>query len=62
MSRGQISLHGTPEEQYGAAATKLTARVQPLAITGDALKFALYCYPQVQLKRPNTCGVIEDLA
>lgn len=62
MGRGSIQLHGTPEEQYGQQATKLSARVQPLAITGDALKFALYCYPQVQLKRPNTCGVIEDLA
>lgn len=62
QGRGTLSLHGTPEEQYGQQATKLSARVQPLAITGDALKFALYCYPQVQLKRPNTCGVIEDLA
>jgi hypothetical protein len=61
-SRGSISLHGTPEEQYGQMATKLSARVQPLAITGDALKFALFCYPQIQVKRPNTCGVIEDLS
>lgn len=62
MGKGSLSLHGTPEEQYGAQNTKLTARVQPLAITGDALKFALFAYPQVQCKRPNTCGVIEDLA
>lgn len=61
-ARGNIQLHGTPEEQYGAQQMKLSARVQPLAITGDALKFALYSYPQVQLKRPNSAGVIEDLA
>ncbi len=58
---GNVILHGTPEEQYGQQQMKLSARVQPLAITGDALKFALYSYPQLQLKRPNTSGVIEDL-
>ncbi len=62
MGKGNLALHGTPEEQYGQQQTKITARVQPLAITGDALKFALYAYPQVQLKRPNTCGSISDLA
>lgn len=62
MGKGSVGLHGTPEEQYGHCAVKLSARVQPLAITGDALKFALFCYPQIQLKRPNTCGVIEDLS
>lgn len=61
QSRGNLALHGTPEEQYGAQQMKLTARVQPLAITGDSMKFALFCYPQVQLKRPNTCGAIQDL-
>jgi hypothetical protein len=60
--KGNITLHGTPEEQYGQQAMKLSARVQPLAITGDALKFALFTYPQIQLKRPNTTGVIEDLS
>jgi hypothetical protein len=61
MGKGSMALHGTPEEQYGMATTRLTARVQPLAITGDALKFALFCYPQMQVKRPNATGVIEDL-
>jgi hypothetical protein len=62
QGKGNLALHGTPEEQYGAQQMRLTARIQPLAITGDALKFALYSYPQVQLKRPNSCGVIEDLS
>jgi hypothetical protein len=62
QSMGQVGLHGTPEEQFGQSGMKLSARVQPLAITGDALKFALFSYPQVQCKRPNTCGVIEDLS
>lgn len=62
MGRGNLALHGTPEEQYGQQNMKLTARVQPLAITGDSLKFALYAYPQIQLKRPNSAGSIQDLA
>jgi len=61
MAKGNLGLHGTPEEQFGQQQVKLTARVQPLAITGDALKFALFCYPQIQQKRPNTAGVLEDL-
>jgi hypothetical protein len=59
---GLVTLKGTPEEQYGDGSLPLTARLQPLAITGDAFKFALYCYPQLQVKRPNSCGFIEDLA
>lgn len=61
-SIGTIPLHGTPEEQYGAGRSALSARIQPLAITGDASKFELICYPQVQVKRPQACGVIEDLS
>lgn len=59
---GRVGLAGTPEEQYGAGRTKLTARIQPLAITGDAFKFSLYVYPQLQVKRPNACGFIENLS
>ena len=61
-SMGMIGLGGTPEEQYGENKTKLNARIQPLAITGDAFKFALYCYPQLCVKRPNSCGFITNLA
>lgn len=58
---GIIKLKGTPEEQYGDSPIPLTARLQPLAITGDAFKFALYCYPQLCVKRPNANGFIENL-
>jgi len=61
-STGMVALSGTPEEQYGAGASALSARIQPLAITGDSYKFQLITYPQVQVKRPQACGVIEDLA
>jgi len=59
---GTIGLAGTPEEQFGKNKSKLYARIQPLAITGDAFKFALYCYPQIMVKRPNACGYITNLA
>ncbi len=58
---GMVNLMGTPEEQFGGGSSSLMARVQPLAITGDAFKFQLLCYPQIQVKRPQACGVIEDL-
>lgn len=59
---GSIGISGTPEEQFGEQKMKLYARIQPLAITGDAFKFALYCYPQLCVKRPNSCGFITNLA
>ena len=59
---GTIGLGGTPEEQFGETKMKLYARIQPLSITGDAFKFALYVYPQVCVKRPNACGFLTNLA
>lgn len=59
---GQVQLAGTPEEQYGAGKLKLSARIQPLAITGDAFKFQLILYPQLVVRCPNTCGYIENLS
>ena len=61
-SVGMVTLGGTPEEQMGAGKMGLVARIQPLAKTGDAHKFALYCYPQVQVKRPNCNGYLANLA
>jgi hypothetical protein len=37
------------------------ARLNRLARTGDAYKFQLILYPQLQVERPNSCGVIADL-
>lgn len=59
---GTISLGGTPEANMGAGKMKLYARIQPLAITGDAFKYALYVYPQLVVKRPNACGFLTNLA
>jgi hypothetical protein len=60
-SPGMIGLRGTPEEQFGEGVTSWSARIQPLALVGDAAPLALFIYPQVQVRRPNTCGVINDL-
>lgn len=60
-SMGQIGLHGTAEEQFNSGMTRLTAMINPLARTGDAYKFQLKLYPQLQVERPNSCGLLEDL-
>jgi hypothetical protein len=60
-SMAMVGLAGTPEEQLGAPSSKLTARINPLGRTGDTYKFQLICYPQLQGRRPNSCGVITDL-
>jgi len=58
---GDVALKGTEEEQFGETNTKLTARVQPLAIVGDQYTFANFCYPQVRARRPNATGYLSDL-
>lgn len=60
-SMAMIGLAGTPEEQLGQPSSKLTARINPLGRAGDTYKFQLICYPQLQVRRPNSCGVIVDL-
>ena len=59
---GKIGLHGSAEEQFGGGATQLSAMINPLARTGDAYKFQLKLYPQIQVERPNSCAVVSDLA
>lgn len=61
ISSATVRLHGTAEEQLGQMATSMQARINLLATTGDAYKFQLIVYPQLQVRRPNTCGVISDL-
>lgn len=59
---GNAAPAGTPEMQLGQRSLPFAARIQPLAITGDKFKFALYVYCQAQVKKPNACGVLGDLA
>lgn len=59
---GEMSVNGTPEEQFGAGMARIKARVQPLAINGDARNYALFTYVQLQVRRPNACGILTDLA
>jgi hypothetical protein len=58
---GMIPLHGTEEEQFGEGSSGLVARINPLAITGDAYKFQLICYPQLQVRKCNCHGALTDL-
>ena len=61
MGAGMIRLHGTNEEQFGEGTTALTARINPLGRQGDAYPFQLVLYPQLQVRRPNTCAILGDL-
>lgn len=62
FGRGMLMLGGTPETQKGEGRTKLSAQILPLAMTGRAVKTALFCDPQVVSKRPNATGFIKNLA
>lgn len=55
MSREE-SLSGAPGND-----TQITAKIESLAKTGDSDKFQLVAYLQLQLRRPQSCGVIADL-
>jgi hypothetical protein len=43
------------------APSGIQVRVEPLAKTGDANKFQLVTYVQLKVRRPNACGVVEDI-
>lgn len=60
-SMGDRPLDAQAEQMRGGGATKLMIRIQPLAVNGDKFRFALYCYPQVQVRRPNAFGILDDL-
>jgi hypothetical protein len=61
QSEAMLGIAGTDEEQLGAPSRKLRARINPLAKTGDTYNFQLILYPQLQVRRPNTCGAIKDI-
>lgn len=61
QAMGTVGLAGTEEEQFGQPTGRLTARINPLARTGDAYKFQLILYPQMRVRRCNANGVIQDI-
>lgn len=56
-----MKLSGTAESQFGGGTTSLSARLLPLAVTGDNYTFELIIYPQLQVRRPNACAMLGDL-
>lgn len=60
-SAGSVRLQGTPEAQFGGGGTPLSARINPLAVTGDLFKFQMLLYLTVQVRRPNSCAILGDL-
>ena len=61
-AEGSVPIVGSSEFQYGVGAVKMMGRIKRLAPTGDAENFQLIVYPQVQVRSPNTCGFIKNLA
>lgn len=57
----RMNLRGTPEEQFGARTSGITARVNPLSRSGDYVRFQLISYPQLEARRCNGLGQLTDL-
>jgi hypothetical protein len=60
-SMGERPLEAAPEQNKGGGMLNLRVRIQPLAVNGDKFRFAIYIYPQIQVRRPNAFGVLQDL-
>lgn len=60
-SMGERPLETAPEQTKGGGPIPVRVRIQGLAITGDKYRFALYVYPQVQVRRPQAFGVLQDI-
>jgi hypothetical protein len=61
QGEAMVGIAGTDEEQLGQPTRKLRARINPLGKTGDFFMFQLILYPQLQVRRPNTNGVLSDI-
>ena len=57
-----LPVAGTPEAQFGAGRTRLSTRIKALAPTGAHIKLMMDCWVQLQIRRPNCCGQLKDLA
>lgn len=58
---GQVTLAGTAEEYLGQGSTKIQAKIERLAKSGDVTNLGLFAYLQMVVRQPNTCGHIADL-
>jgi hypothetical protein len=61
-SMGERPLETAPEQTRGGGPIPVRVRIQGLAITGDKYRFALYVYPQVQVRRPQAFGILSDIS
>lgn len=57
----QRNVQTAAEQTKGGGPIPMRVRIQPLAITGDLYKFALYVYPQVQVRKPSAFGILDDI-
>jgi hypothetical protein len=60
-SPGMIQLQAMPEEQLQSGACPFRARLNPLAVSGDLYPIQMILYPQIQVERCNSLGVLGDL-
>jgi len=60
-SKGEHELEGSPEMDFGAGRTGLTARLNPLGRSGDKYKFQAILYPELKVRRPNAQASVIDL-
>lgn len=58
----QVNLGAAVRSETRQANAGISVKVESLAKTGDADKFQLVTYLQLQCKRPNTCGVLADIS
>jgi len=61
-SSGQLEITGSEEANEGPGNTGLRARIQQLANDGDYMVFQVVVYLQTQVRHPNRCGKLTDLA
>ena len=57
---GNAMMQATPEYQFNATQQKLSVKILPLAVTGNAFKFALFIHPALVCRKPNTCGQLTN--
>lgn len=57
---GEKTLAGTPEEQFGQTGG-MPGHIVSLARAGDMHKFAIFCYPQIVVRKPNAHAILGDL-